>query len=147
MITRAHKYLFFAMLLACVVMAAYLIRMRNRAQDRLREQAAEAPAAIAESAGNPAKTVTLYVPNDLDDSLIAVERSIPLPAEENAQARVLLVDLLLTSGDRAAARADAGAAAEPDRGLSRTRFDAPDQRVYGRERCLFSGDAAGEGSG
>jgi len=76
------------------VMAAYLIRMRNRAQDRLREQAAEAPAAIAESAGNPAKTVTLYVPNDLDDSLIAVERSIPLPAEENAQARVLLQSLI-----------------------------------------------------
>ena len=35
MISRAQKYIFFAMLMACVVMAAFLIRLRNRAQDRL----------------------------------------------------------------------------------------------------------------
>lgn len=94
MISRVHKYLFFAMLLGCVGMAAFLIRLRNRAQDRLQAQAAEAPAAIAVAAGSPPRTVTLYVPNDLDDSLIAVERSIPLPLDENAQARVLLENLM-----------------------------------------------------
>ncbi len=93
MISRVQKYLFFAMLLACVVMAAFLIRLRNRAQDRLQAQTAEAPAAMA-SAGSPLKTVILYVPNDLDDSLTTMERSLPLPADENAQARVLLESLM-----------------------------------------------------
>jgi hypothetical protein len=93
-ISRFQKYLFFAMLVGCVVMAAWLIRLRNRAQDRLQAQAAEAPVSIAVAAGSPPKTVTLYVPSDLDDSLIAVERSIPLPADENAQARVLLENLV-----------------------------------------------------
>jgi len=94
MISRLQKYLFFIMLVGCVVMAAWLIRLRNRAQDRLQAQAAQAPASIAVAAGSPPKTVTLYVPNDLDDSLIAVERSIPLPADENAEARVLLENLI-----------------------------------------------------
>jgi len=94
MISRLQKYLFFMMVVGCVVMAAWLIRLRNRAQDRLQAQAAEAPASIAVAAGSPPRTVTLYVPNDLDDSLIAVERSIPMPADENAQARVLLESLV-----------------------------------------------------
>ncbi len=95
MITTLQKSLFFAMLAASVVMAAYLIRLRNRAEDRLQAQvAAAAPAAMGESAGNPNKVVTLYVPNDLDDSLTTVERNIPLPVDENAQARVLLENLI-----------------------------------------------------
>jgi len=93
MISRFQKYLFFAMLLACVVMAAFLIRLRNRAQDRLQAQAAAAPAAMA-SVGSSLKTVILYVPNDLDDSLTTVERSLPLPADGNAQARVVLESLM-----------------------------------------------------
>jgi hypothetical protein len=94
MISRAQKYIFFAMLVACVTMAAFLIRLRNRAQDRLQAQARVAPAEMAESGGSPPKTVTLYVPNDLDDSLTTVERSIPMPGDENAQARVLLESLI-----------------------------------------------------
>jgi Sporulation and spore germination len=94
MISRAHKILFLVMLLACVIMAAALIRLRNRAQDRLQEQAGSAPASIAEESGNPVHTVTLYVPNDLDGSLITVERSIALPSDKNAQARVLLESLI-----------------------------------------------------
>lgn len=90
MISRAHKVLFLLLLLACVVMAAFLIRLRNRAQDRLAAQGGNAPAAITESAENPPRPVALYVPNDLDDSLVSVERSIPLPGDENAEARVLL---------------------------------------------------------
>jgi hypothetical protein len=94
MISKFQKYLFFAMLVACVAMAAFLIRLRNRAQDRLQAQAMSAPTEIAETASSAPKTVTLYVPNDLDDSLTAVERAISLPADRNAQARVILESLI-----------------------------------------------------
>lgn len=94
MISRAQKYLFFAMLLICVLMAAFLIRLRNHAQDRLQAQATSAPEEIAETAVSAPKTVVLYVPNDLDGSLRAVERSISLPGDRNAQARVLLESLI-----------------------------------------------------
>ncbi len=98
MISRAHKVLFLLLLVGCVAMAAILIRLRERAQDRLQAQAASQPSVLAESMGSPSRTVTLYVPNDLDDSLTAVERSIPLPADENAQARVLLETLIEAFG-------------------------------------------------
>ncbi|MFZ0273759.1 MAG: GerMN domain-containing protein [Acidobacteriaceae bacterium] len=94
MISKFQKYLFFAMLVACVAMAAFLIRLRNRAQDRLQAQAASAPTEIAETATSAPKTVTLYVPNDLDDSLTAQEKSLSLPADRNAQARVILESLM-----------------------------------------------------
>jgi hypothetical protein len=94
MITRAHKILFLLMLLACIIMAAVLIRLRNRAQDRLQAEAAAAPPSIAEGSSVSPRAVTLYVPNDLDGSLLAVERSIALPADSNAQARVLLESLI-----------------------------------------------------
>jgi hypothetical protein len=96
MISRAHKILFLVMLLACVIMATVLIRLRNRAQDRLQDQTTGEPASIAEATGNSPRTVTLYVPNDLDGSLSSVERSIALPADKNAQARVLLESLIET---------------------------------------------------
>jgi hypothetical protein len=94
MISRAQKILFAVMLLACVTMAAFLIRLRNRAEDRLQAQGTMAPVELGQPAGNPVKTVSLYVPNDLDDSLTLVEKSIPLPEDENAQARVLLETLV-----------------------------------------------------
>jgi hypothetical protein len=95
MISRAHKFLFVVMLLACVIMAAVLIRLRNRAQDRLQEQGAGAPpVSITEESGNAPRTITLYVPNDLDGSLTSAERKIALPADRNAQARVLLESLI-----------------------------------------------------
>ena len=94
MISKFQKYLFFAMLVACVAMAAFLIRLRNRAQDRLAAQAMGAPAGMAETATSAQKTVTLYVPNDLDDSLTAEDKSLSLPEDRNAQARVILESLL-----------------------------------------------------
>jgi hypothetical protein len=93
-ISRAHKILFIVMLLASVIMAALLIRLRNRAQDRLQAEAAGAPASIAVESGTLPRAVTLYVPNDLDGSLNAVERTVALPADENAEARVLLEGLI-----------------------------------------------------
>lgn len=94
MISRAHKVLFALLLAVCVVMAVFLIRLRNRAQDRLQAQGNSAPQAIAEPAGSPPKTITLFVPNDLDDSMVTVQRTIPMPVDENAQARVLLESLI-----------------------------------------------------
>lgn len=94
MISRANKVLFLVLLLACVLMATYLIRLRNRAQDRLQAEATVAPAAIAEGSATAPTQVTLYIPNDLDGSLTSVQRSIALPADRNAQARVLLDKLL-----------------------------------------------------
>lgn len=94
MISRVQKYLFFTMLVACVLMAAFLIRLRNHAQDRLQAQAASAPAEMAETAVSAPQTVTLYVPNDLDDSLTALEKRISLPADRNAKARVILESLM-----------------------------------------------------
>ena len=93
MISKFQKYLFFAMLLACVGMAVFLIRLRNRAEDRLAAQGMAAPTEMAETAANAQKTVTLYVPNDLDDSLVAVEKSATLPQDRNARARVILTTL------------------------------------------------------
>lgn len=93
MISRAHKVLFGLLLLACVAMAAMLIRLRNRAQDRLQEQAAGAPA-MQPAAGVPTTQVTLYVPNDLDDSLVAVHQTLALPQDESAEAQELLTNLV-----------------------------------------------------
>ncbi len=98
MISKFQKYLFFAMLVGCVAMAAFLIRLRNRAQDRLAAQGLAAPTEMAETAMNAQKKVTLYVPNDLDDSLIAVEKSISLPQDRNAEARVILESLFEAYG-------------------------------------------------
>ncbi|HLJ78192.1 MAG TPA: GerMN domain-containing protein [Acidobacteriaceae bacterium] len=94
MISRVHKVLFLIMLLACVVMAAFLIRLRNRAQDRLHAEATMAPAEITEGSPSAPRSVMLYIPNDLDGSMTSVQRSIALPADDNAQARVLLDNLI-----------------------------------------------------
>lgn len=94
MISRAHKVLFVLMLLACVIMAAFLIRLRNRAQDRLQAEATAAPAEIAEGGASSSRTVTLYIPNDLDATMTTVQRSIALPSDDNAEARVLLDNLI-----------------------------------------------------
>lgn len=93
MISRVHQVLFGVLLLACVAMAAVLIRLRNRAQDRLQEQAAVAPALQA-AVGVPPTEITLYVPNDLDDSLVAEHQSLALPEDQNAEAQELLTNLV-----------------------------------------------------
>jgi hypothetical protein len=81
------------MLLACVIMAAWLIRLRERVHDRLQAVADKAPPLI-EPDESPAENVTLLVPNDLDDSLTEVRRSISMPKDESARARVLIERLM-----------------------------------------------------
>ena len=92
MISRAQRILFFTMLVVAVAMAAVLIRLRERAQDRL--HAAQTPSPMAEAADVPPTPVTLLIPNDLDNSLAERQGSLPLPHDDSARARVLLETLL-----------------------------------------------------
>jgi hypothetical protein len=91
-IPRFQRFLFGAMLLAVVVMAVVLIRMRERAHDRLMMAVNTQPLTAPSSA--PTERITLLVANDLDGSLIPVERSFPMPKDTNARARVLMQKLL-----------------------------------------------------
>ncbi|MBT9332769.1 GerMN domain-containing protein [Paracidobacterium acidisoli] len=93
LVSKAQRILIGLMLLACVVMAAVLIRLRERAHDRLQAVDDTAPALI-EPDETPAVSVTLLVPNDLDDSLTEVHRSLSLPQDESARARVLIERLM-----------------------------------------------------
>ncbi len=92
MIPRFQRFLFGAMLLAAVVMAIVLIRMRERAHDRLMMAVDSQPLSAPSAA--PVEKITLLVANDLDGSLIPVERSFPMPKDPNARARVLMQKLL-----------------------------------------------------
>jgi hypothetical protein len=96
MISRFQRFLFGAMLLAAVVMAVVLIRMRERAHDRLMiaaDSQSRGALSTTSTAALPEK-ITLLVANDLDGSLIPVERSFPMPKDPNARARVLMQKLL-----------------------------------------------------
>ena len=94
MISRLQRILFALLVIAIVVMAAVLIRLRERAQDRLHAIHDSAPP--AETASSAPQNVTLVIPNDLDGSLQDEQRSLPLPADDSGKARVLLEDLLET---------------------------------------------------
>jgi hypothetical protein len=92
MISRAQRILFIGMLIAAVTMAAILIRLRERAQDRLHAVQSSTP--LVEPVEAPPTAVTLLIPNDADNSLQESPRSLPLPQDDSARARVLLETLL-----------------------------------------------------
>lgn len=92
MIPRFQRILFGAMLLAVVVMAIVLLRMRERAHDRLMMAADNQQLSAPSTA--PVEQITLLVANDLDGSLIPVERSFPMPKNSGGRARVLMQKLL-----------------------------------------------------
>jgi hypothetical protein len=88
MIPRYQKVILWLLLVSSVLMAAYLIRMRARAQDQL--------AAVADATPLPApvetkpSTVTFLIGNDADGSLAPVQRQVALPAETTTRAKTLL---------------------------------------------------------
>lgn len=92
MISRAQRILFAIMLIAVVVMAAILIRLRERAQDRLRAIQEAVP--LIETSESAPQTVTLVIPNDLDGSLQEAQRRVSLPPDDSTKVRVLLETLL-----------------------------------------------------
>jgi hypothetical protein len=94
LIPRYQRILFWILLLASVIMAAVLIRLREQAADRIANRAAETEdAPLAEPIAAPAEAVILLEANDLDGAIAPVTRNLPLPAETGARARVLLRQL------------------------------------------------------
>jgi hypothetical protein len=94
-ISRAQRILFAVMVIAVVTMSTILIRLRERAQDRLHIVRDSSPPMI-EEAGSAPQSVALFIPNDLDGSLQQQEVALALPADDSTRARVLLEVLLET---------------------------------------------------
>lgn len=97
MISRAQQILFAFLVVAIVVMSAILIRLRERAHDRL--QAIQNAAPMMNTAGSATQNITLVIPNDLDGALQESQRSLPLPSDDNDKARVIIETLLETFHD------------------------------------------------
>lgn len=92
MIPRYQKVIFTLLLLASLGMGAELWHLRQRAHQRLLAGESTAPTKAPIVA--PAEQATLLVANDTDGSLTPQARSLPLPADPGARARVLLGKLL-----------------------------------------------------
>jgi hypothetical protein len=92
MIPRYQKVVFFVLLAGSIAMAAVLVRLRERAHDRLLQGEDLAPTTAPTVA--PAEQATLLVANDLDGTLVAEQSSLPLPKDPGARARALLDKLL-----------------------------------------------------
>jgi hypothetical protein len=97
LIPRYQRVLFWLLLAVAVAMSVILIRLRERAQDRLLANADTVP--LSTPFQSPGEKVTLLIANDADGSLVPVERTWPLPKEVNARARVLLEKLLAEYAD------------------------------------------------
>ena len=92
MIPRYQKIVVLVLLVVSIAMAAVLVRLRERAHDRLLKGEDLAPTTAPAVA--PAVQATLIVANDLDGTMIAESQSLPLPADGEARARALLEKLL-----------------------------------------------------
>jgi hypothetical protein len=80
------------LLAAALIMTGVLWHLRQRAHERLLAGEDSAPTKAPEIA--PTEQATLLVANDADGSLLVQARSLPLPGDPNARARVLLGELL-----------------------------------------------------
>ena len=67
MISRGQRILFWTLLISSVLMAVVLLRMRERAMDRLLASAETMP--LNPPAGRPVQSVTMMMANDMDGSL------------------------------------------------------------------------------
>ena len=92
MIPRYQKIVFVVLLVVSIVMGAVLVRLRERAHERLLKGEDLAPTVAPEVA--PEVQATLMVANDTDGTLVAEARSLPLPVDAEARARALLGQLL-----------------------------------------------------
>ena len=109
MIPRYQRILFSVLLLAALIMGGVLWHLRERAHQRLLAGEDSAPTKAPEVAA--AEQATLLVANDADGSMIVQARSLPLPADPSARARVLLGNLLDLYAAPDAAHPVAGGAA------------------------------------
>ncbi len=92
MIPRYQKVILIVLLAASLAMAGILWHLRQSAHQRLLAGEDSAPTQAPEVA--PAEQATLVAASDADGSLLAQDRSLPLPADPGARARVLLGKLL-----------------------------------------------------
>jgi sporulation and spore germination protein len=92
-ISRPQRILFWGLLISSVLMAVILLRMRERALERLLTSATNQP--LAPNNGKPAQSVTLMIANDMDGSVQPGSQTIPLPVDSNARAHVILQHLIL----------------------------------------------------
>jgi Sporulation and spore germination len=109
LIPRYQKIIFSILLVASLVMTGVLWHLRQRAHQRLLMGQDSAPTKAPVVA--PAEQSTLLVANDADGSLLVQARSLPLPADRSARARVLLGKLLDLYAAPEAAHPVAGGAA------------------------------------
>lgn len=93
MIPRYQRVLLWVLLLVSAVMAIFLIRMRERAADKLQADA-NATSPLTPPSAMPTSDVILMLANDTDGSLVDTDRRIALPTEPHARARYLLNQLL-----------------------------------------------------
>jgi hypothetical protein len=93
MIPRYQRVLLWVLLLVSAVMAVVLIRMRERAADKL-QAAGSTAAPLTPPEAMPTSDVTFMLANDTDGSLVGAGRRVALPTEPHARARYLLNQLL-----------------------------------------------------
>jgi hypothetical protein len=92
MISRGQRILFWTLLISSVLMAVVLLRMREKALDRLLASAETAP--LSPQAGRPAQNVTMMIANDMSGSVQPATQSMALPVDGNARAHVILQHLI-----------------------------------------------------
>ena len=93
MISRGQRILFWTLLGSSVLMAVVLLRMRERALDRLLASAETMP--LNPPNGRAMQNVTLVIANDLDGSLHTAYQNLALPLDANARAHVILQHLIV----------------------------------------------------
>jgi hypothetical protein len=92
-ISRPQRILFWTLLFSSVVMSVVLLRMRERALDRLLASGETMP--LNPPAGTPVQNVTMMMANDMDGSLQPGYQNLALPVDANARAHVILQHLIL----------------------------------------------------
>lgn len=93
--SRIGQTLLLLMVVACIVMAALLIRMRQRAHARL-EAPLTSSVPLSQTPDEPKVTVTLLMPDDKTGQLSPVSQTLAMPHDESSRAR-LLTDQLIAS--------------------------------------------------
>lgn len=92
MIPRYQRVLFSILVIGCIVLAAFLIRLRERAQDRMQSVRDETP--MEAPISRLPENVQFLLANDSDGSLLATQRSVTLPSDAPSRARIILESLL-----------------------------------------------------
>lgn len=93
LISRVGQILLLLMIVACVAMAAILVRMRQQAQDRLQAPLTSS-VPLSQTPDEPLKTVTFFTPDDKTGQLNPVPQTLALPQDASAQACALIQQLI-----------------------------------------------------